>query len=97
MKKQYWYGNRTYQDKIKLIGVLLIWIVFGVYILLDSWFIRSKFQTPLFILPVNMFALSLVHWYLQKKPGSNAWQDRTLLIISALLLISFTALWVYEI
>ena len=96
MKKHYWFDNKTYQNRIRLAGIL-IWIILGIYTFLDSLIVKKTVQTPFLILPVNMIALTLVHWYLQKKSRSNSWPDRQLLILSALLLISFTALWVYEI
>ena len=96
MKKHYWFDNKAYQDRLRLAGIL-IWIILGIYTFLDSLIVKKTVQTPFLILPVNMIALTLVHWYLQKKPRNNSWQDRQLLIVSALLLISFTALWVYEI
>ena len=96
MKKHYWFDNKTYQDRIRLVSIL-IWIILGIYTFLDSLIVKKTVQTPFLILPVNMIALTLVHWHLQKKSRNNSWQDRQLLIVSALLLISFTALWVYEI
>jgi Kef-type K+ transport system membrane component KefB len=96
MKKQYWYAKATYQDILRVTSIL-IWIFLGIWILLDSWQFNSTVQTSLIILPVNMIALTFVHWYLQQKSGNNARQDRQLLIFFALIIISFTAIWVYEI
>ncbi|MGV3586588.1 MAG: hypothetical protein ACO1OF_06285 [Adhaeribacter sp.] len=44
-----------------------------------------------------MIVLTWVYWHLQKKALKYSPQDRHLLIFFALLIISVSAVWVYEI
>lgn len=96
MKNNYWYERATYQDLLSLAGIF-IWMILGCWGILESWRLNNPVQTPLVILPVNMIVLTFVNWYLKRKTNRTAQQERQLLITGALLIISVSAWWVYQI